>query len=79
MREDADGTWLYYLGSESHTPIRTFVGWSGTKLWEENGAGWGASFYQRPAQDTEHHQDQPGLQITVKVYVVTRRRKCVFR
>ena len=31
------------------------------------------------AQDTEHPQDPPGLQITVKVYVVTQNEEMSFR
>ena len=31
------------------------------------------------AQDTEHPQDPPGLQMTVKVYVVTQNEKMAFR
>ena len=31
LREDADGAWLYYLGSESTSPCKDLVGLSGTK------------------------------------------------
>lgn len=56
-----------------HAHVRTLQGRSEPQVGRKRG---GFSLpYQLPAVGVEHPQDQPGLQITMKVYVVTRMRK----
>lgn len=56
-----------------HAHVRTLQGRSEPKVGRKRG---GFSLpHQLPAVGVEHPQDQPGLQITMKVYVVTRMRK----